>query len=304
MIKQNEFKSNHYKYLLKVINNKDKGERKDILKFLRIYLKERYIDYQQNKSNLEDIPNTILDITVPKTEINEKYSLIHMYDSQETYAKEYLKDIKDMLKAGIICPYCGISDVKEIDHFLPKSKFPEFSLYLPNMVISCSDCNGEKDNIAIDTKSKKRFVINPYHDTEILDINFLVCKILPPYDAPKFNIDFSDLLSPKNKGICFEHIKTVSIEDKVIGLWRNYFNELSRRLEKTYVKKFIGLDRDIIKSKFINIIDDEIDTKNIEDNIVHNSLFLSYKLNDDLLDFIIEKFDNKYVVGMKTEYFT
>jgi hypothetical protein len=39
------------------------------------------------------------------------------------------------------CPYCGVAQAHTIDHFLPQSKFPEFSFFSKNMVPACGQCN-------------------------------------------------------------------------------------------------------------------------------------------------------------------
>jgi len=43
-----------------------------------------------------------------------------------------------------ICPYCSLKTVKTIDHFLPKSEYPSYSITPHNLVPSCRDCNTEK----------------------------------------------------------------------------------------------------------------------------------------------------------------
>jgi hypothetical protein len=42
------------------------------------------------------------------------------------------------------CPYCNFGEQWEHDHYLPKSVFPEFTLYPNNLVPICKGCNGKK----------------------------------------------------------------------------------------------------------------------------------------------------------------
>ncbi len=42
------------------------------------------------------------------------------------------------------CPQCRISEAFELDHFLPKESYPEFSIYSRNLVPSCGRCNSLK----------------------------------------------------------------------------------------------------------------------------------------------------------------
>ncbi|WP_155737537.1 HNH endonuclease [Agrobacterium tumefaciens] len=46
------------------------------------------------------------------------------------------------------CPICGILPVRELDHFLPRSKYKALSIYRRNLVPLCHDCNNIKSNRA------------------------------------------------------------------------------------------------------------------------------------------------------------
>lgn len=60
------------------------------------------------------------------------------------------------------CPYCGHRRVRQLDHFLPKSKYPAFSVTPLNLVPSCSDCN--KDKLAGDANTLNDLPLHPYFD--------------------------------------------------------------------------------------------------------------------------------------------
>ena len=45
--------------------------------------------------------------------------------------------------AGHTCPYCQLDDVSHIDHYLPRGIFPELSISLQNLVMSCDTCNSK-----------------------------------------------------------------------------------------------------------------------------------------------------------------
>lgn len=42
------------------------------------------------------------------------------------------------------CPYCGITLPRTYDHYLPKERFPEFSIHPLNIMPCCADCNSSK----------------------------------------------------------------------------------------------------------------------------------------------------------------
>ena len=78
-------------------------------------------------------------------------SRIHDYD---TYGDVDPKDLGGVIK----CTYCGIagSDVKwNLEHILPRSKFPELAFNLDNITLSCDCCNKEKGNKVLVSIAKK-----------------------------------------------------------------------------------------------------------------------------------------------------
>ena len=61
-----------------------------------------------------------------------------------------------------ICPFCGFGHTKNLDHFLPKSKHPRFSVTPHNLVPACRDCN--MDKLATTSSKKDEQCIHPYYD--------------------------------------------------------------------------------------------------------------------------------------------
>lgn len=68
------------------------------------------------------------------------------------------------------CPFCGgIGTPRNLDHFLPKAFYPQFSVFPGNLVPSCRDCN--MDGKAYDfAKIAEDQIIQPYSDNQ----NFFV----------------------------------------------------------------------------------------------------------------------------------
>lgn len=87
----------------------------------------------------------------------------HLSDKKKQGRKiyDYLMSLSD----GGICPYCEISEVTGLDHVLPKSSFPQYSIFLQNLVPSCSKCNStEKLDAVSDSESDQ--IIHPYLDSD------------------------------------------------------------------------------------------------------------------------------------------
>lgn len=75
-------------------------------------------------------------------------------DDYDTYG-----DVDPMDLGGVIeCSYCGItgSDVRwNLEHVLPRSKFPELAFDLDNITLACDCCNKEKGNKVLVSLAKK-----------------------------------------------------------------------------------------------------------------------------------------------------
>ena len=114
------------------------------------------------------------------------------------------------------CPYCGgIGEVKELDHFLPKSKYPQFSLLTSNLVPSCKICNQDL--------KKSRFaevyedqIIHPYNDFNIffedkwIDVNFK-----PNHEKQmEFFVSPPDFWSEANKQRAISHFEMFDLAER------------------------------------------------------------------------------------------
>ncbi|MTC16023.1 HNH endonuclease [Providencia alcalifaciens] len=85
--------------------------------------------------------------------------------NKEKPAREFYDKL--LVSSGEKCPFCGdIGITKNLDHFLPKAHFPEFSVMPLNLVPSCRDCNmGEKGASFATTEAEQ--TIHPYIDKDI-----------------------------------------------------------------------------------------------------------------------------------------
>jgi len=60
------------------------------------------------------------------------------------------------------CPFCGFGEVCEVDHFLPKSEFPIYSVLTYNLIPACHLCNHGKS--ASYASSCGEQTLHPYYD--------------------------------------------------------------------------------------------------------------------------------------------
>lgn len=97
-----------------------------------------------------------------------KNELVNLYENQLVNSKAgrvYYDKLLDYAPMGK-CPFCTFGHALTLDHFMPKKKFPSFSIIPLNLVPSCSDCNrGKNEGVA---KSKGEQVIHPYFDHHLI----------------------------------------------------------------------------------------------------------------------------------------
>lgn len=75
-----------------------------------------------------------------------KSELTAVYTKNTVKSNGLARQIYDKLlvAANGKCPYCGgIGDPKTLDHYLPKARFPLYSVMPENLVPCCRDCNSE-----------------------------------------------------------------------------------------------------------------------------------------------------------------
>lgn len=81
-----------------------------------------------------------------------------------------------------ICPLCGAGYAITLDHYLPKSKFPMFSVLPQNLVPACRDCNTGKLAVVAGTAGDQS--LHPYFDhDEFINIQWLFANVeqsVPP----------------------------------------------------------------------------------------------------------------------------
>lgn len=164
------FKGSYLKNLEDIINDKyEPGKTR--LNTLKPKISKRYFQYQ--RSYLLD---TLETISGGSYTTQEKSDLEKCYSSSTASFGEIVKQIRESQHRDLqgTCQYCGIQKPNTIDHYLPQSDFPEFSVLALNLIPCCNDCNTKKNNYWLDNGF--RGIINFYIDT-LPQIQFLFCDV-------------------------------------------------------------------------------------------------------------------------------
>jgi hypothetical protein len=97
-----------------------------------------------------------------------KSELLKLYDQYFVKQNKPGRKIYDALIAAAQerCAFCGgIGRPRNLDHYLPKAHFPQFSILPVNLVPSCRDCNMEGKGEQFAANEEER-VLQPYLDND------------------------------------------------------------------------------------------------------------------------------------------
>ena len=98
----------------------------------------------------------------------KKSELVKIYDQYFVPEQKPARKIYNALlnAAKEKCPFCGgIGTPRNLDHFLPKAHFPQFSVFPSNLVPSCRDCNMDGKASAF-ARNVEDQIIQPYVDND------------------------------------------------------------------------------------------------------------------------------------------
>ena len=98
----------------------------------------------------------------------KKSDLVKLYDYYVVGKSKPARVVYDalMVAADDKCPFCGgIGRPRNLDHYLPKSYYPQFSIVPVNLVPSCRDCNMDGKGQAFASAAQDQ-VLQPYLDDD------------------------------------------------------------------------------------------------------------------------------------------
>ncbi len=254
---------------------------KELIEENLLTLNDRFEEYSTQKTSLEKISTKEYE-----KDLHEK--LYHLYDSKDKL-KEKVRAI-----AGSICPYCGTPDLPyHVDHYLPRSKFPEYSVFTSNLIPACAACNSRYKGKFYLNGSKRKY-LNPYFDEFIETIKFLKCtlSVEKNYLVVEFSID-TNIESTHEYG---SHI--IKSHFNGLHLAERYKNLIINEVFKRFFNEYVNVDNDSKKPFFLDVSTEEL-KKDIEKklrslrsyNINHweKVFFESLKECDDCLKLIVDK---------------
>lgn len=105
-------------------------------------------------------------------------------------AKFKLDWINEVLNHTLLaCPMCGGSGGRTLEHYLPKTPYPEFAVFSYNLFPSCGSCNSKRGS-----KNKHLAfpaLLHPYFDEKTLNSIELITNFTIRNGVPGFELKFN-----------------------------------------------------------------------------------------------------------------
>lgn len=125
-----------------------------------------------------------------------------------------------------MCPACGEDGTPNtLDHYLPKSSFPDFSVTAVNLSPMCDKCQGKKLEQVLSDDGERLF-LHPYFDS-FLDQQVIKLRIGEPYSAPaSMELNPSENLSKELQELVSRHITSLGINTRYYHFFREQYTHL------------------------------------------------------------------------------
>ncbi|QUM87428.1 hypothetical protein HWV03_00545 [Moritella sp. 36] len=194
------------------------AERKKFLDFYRSItgdLRAQILSYIENEGNPTNITALNLRRYTNSDEetVIRKKSLINLYSPKpEQTPFRHLEEMRS--EHGLLfCPSCGEDGAPgTLDHYLPKTEFPELAVCIANLTPMCSTCQGKKSSDYLTDDGRKAF-LHPYYDE--ISVSLFHVDIWPPFDKPSaFNVTVKGTISGGLKLLVESHIEGIDFKNR------------------------------------------------------------------------------------------
>lgn len=153
--------------------------------------------------------------------------------SRDLKALSYIAEIRDELSPDV-CPMCGSFGTGQADHFVPKTAYPEFSLFSRNLVPACK-CNQTKS--ASYKSALGARIFHPYFDKS-LGQRILYLEFSGNIIAPDLAIEFT--LPYKTNMDANYHVSSIVARGNVFNWASKEWSKIKTRPSRTVFQKESG----------------------------------------------------------------
>lgn len=260
-----------YKIFENIVSSKRK-DNKLILDWISSEIKDLYENFKNNEDELFPM--------IPKWyNLDTKKALIHCFNDIEL-TKKYKQQIKSLENRK--CPYCYLEYSSQVEHYLPKDEFPEFSFLIDNLFPCCWICNTKKWEKWKDITS--RVILNFYSDSipneQFLYVNLIIIDNTP---VAEFKIDTSSIIIDKTvEIILYKHVERLNLLNRYAEIINSKISELKSRII-LYKESLSNLD---IKTSCK--VEADSQRKNYGNNYFVTVLYDEISNNNEMIEFLFK----------------
>ena len=142
----------------------------------------------------------------------QKETLIDGYENRSAKVKRLLEAMRISLPAEHLdlCPFCNLETTYQIDHYLPKRRYPEFSLHGPNLLPICPGCNQAKGS-AVATAAGHRIILMPTADAALTQRVLTATLFMNPGPHFAYSIDQNATVNPADHALICRHFDRLNL---------------------------------------------------------------------------------------------
>jgi hypothetical protein len=164
----------------------------------------------------------------------QKEALGHAYMVETKPMTDLRVDILDRPEVAR-CPFCGISESSTLDHYLPKERYPEFSVFSKNLVPCCGVCNPLKRDRILNEGTDVRMFLHPCFDP-VPDSDFLSVRVRFMEDALilSYRVVRPATMSERIFQQLRSHFDKLDLADRYRRMSLEYLGEQYRAFSRAY----------------------------------------------------------------------
>lgn len=202
---------------------------------------------KENVQDLEDIADDIAEhydlydgfITSFDEELSEssflQYSdlLVEYYEKSPSKLNKLLLERRNEHELSF-CPYCGNPMIPDtLDHFIPKGKWPEFSIFPNNLVPQCRGCAPVKGENYYCNESNSAMFVHPIYFNFLENFRFSM-NVTLNRDEKELSVDvklkkvMATRIEDQRRVIL--HAEKLKIKSRIINYCNKDFKQWKRRL--------------------------------------------------------------------------
>lgn len=206
-----------------VVRERQGGVNRAFFNGIQVEWRERVQTYLDDGGS----PETVLPWAIACAN-STKFLTLYKSPQEASTQGAVLKQLRD--HGFQFCPSCGeAGSPNTLDHFLPKEKYPHFSVTIANLTPMCSRCQGKKGDDVGDDENP-RFFIHPYFD-EFAGQKILELVIEPPFNTPEFTLRISENLEGEAIAIAEKHVEKLELPSRFRKFFRDRYSQLMRQAQ-------------------------------------------------------------------------